>query len=205
MTVLPYDPARDRVLLIEQMREGPLARATRAGRWRPLRAGSIRARRRKRRRGAKRWRRRGWCGTYRGGAILPDAGGCHGVSYIPMWRCATCPTGWRGCSVAEEAEDIRRHLIAFDALMDVVVGRDRQCAVAADRAVAAARTGALAGRVVKEVGKIAHPTYDHRFRLAQAPFRDDRTQASTKATPSSPSFRPGKLPAGSGRCRRGRA
>lgn len=38
-----------------------------------------------------------------------------------------------------------------------------------------------------------------RFRASQAPLRcDDLTQASTKATPSTPSFKPGNVTAGSG-------
>jgi nudix-type nucleoside diphosphatase (YffH/AdpP family) len=123
VTVLPYDPGRDRVLLIEQFRAGPFARGDRnpwsleaiAGRIDPGETAEDCARRE--------------AAEEAGltlGQLLPVA------SYYPSPGAKTeflysfvgladLPDGVAGVhGVAEEAEDIRGHLVSFDSLMDLV-------------------------------------------------------------------------------------
>ncbi len=123
VTVLPYDPRRDRVLLIEQFRSGPYARGDRqpwqleaiAGRIDPGEHPEDAARRE---------------ATEEAGltlgALLPVAqyyptpGICAEFLYSYLALC-DLPDGVEGVfGVAGEAEDIRGHLIGFDALMDLV-------------------------------------------------------------------------------------
>ncbi len=123
-TVLPYDPVRDRVLLIEQFRPGPFARGDAqpwllepiAGRVDPGESPEDAARRE--------------AAEEAGislGALIPIG------SYYPTPAAkseylyafigiAELPDGWTpGASgVADEHEDIRAHVVSFDRLMELV-------------------------------------------------------------------------------------
>ena len=123
MTVLPYDPVRDRVLLVEQFRAGPYARGDAnpwqleaiAGRIDPGEGPEEAARREAVEEAGLQL-----------GALLPVA------AYYPTPGAKTeylysyvalcdLPDGSAGVfGVASEAEDIRGHLLAFDALMALV-------------------------------------------------------------------------------------
>ncbi|MBL4917562.1 NUDIX domain-containing protein [Szabonella alba] len=123
VTVLPYDPVRDRVLLIEQFRAGPLARGDRqpwqlevvAGRIDPGESPEEAARREAVEEA-----------RLHLGALLPIA------AYYPSPGAKTeylysfialtdLPDGSAIIGGEEsEAEDIRGHLVGFDALMDLV-------------------------------------------------------------------------------------
>ncbi|MCV6586491.1 MAG: NUDIX domain-containing protein [Marinibacterium sp.] len=135
--LLPYDPVTDRVLLVEQMRAGPLGRGDRAiwqlepvaGRIDPGETPQEAAQR----------------------EALEEAGlTLHGIEEIaqvyPSPSCtseyyyiflglADLPeTGGSGFGLAQEGEDIRTHIFSFDALMDLV---DRMAAVNAPLVLAA--------------------------------------------------------------------
>ena len=121
--VLPYDPVRDRVLLIEQFRFGPFARGDTqawsveaiAGRIDGGETPEIAARREAREEAGLELHR-----------LIP------GPSYYPSPASKTeylysfigladLPDGITGIhGVATEAEDIRSHLVSFDRLMDLV-------------------------------------------------------------------------------------
>ncbi len=123
VTVLPYDPVRDRVLLIEQFRAGPLARGD-AGAWQlEAVAGRIDAGE-----GPEQAARREAMeeAGLTLGALLPVAEyyPSPGIlteylySYVGL---ADLPDGSAGVFGQEdEAEDIRGHLIPFDRMMDLV-------------------------------------------------------------------------------------
>ena len=106
VTVLPYDPRRDRVLLIEQFRAGPFARGDDQPWLLEAIAGreSIRARHRKRPPGAKRARRRG---STLGellpiGELLPLAGGQGRVPLLLPGASTDLPDGVAGTFGAGE-------------------------------------------------------------------------------------------------------
>ena len=122
VTVLPYDPVRDRVLLIEQFRPGPLARGDRqpwlleaiAGRIDPGETPEESARRE---------------AVEEAGLVIgpmhfaagyypsPGAKAEYLYSYVAL---TDLPDGSAGTfGLAEESEDIRGHLIGFDRLMDL--------------------------------------------------------------------------------------
>lgn len=123
VTVLPYDPLRDRVLLIEQMRMGPLGRGDPlpwqleaiAGRIDPGETPEEAARRE---------------AVEEAGLVLgalekvaeyyptPGAVTEYLYSYVAM---ADLPDGVAGVfGAAEEAEDIKGHLLSFDRLVEVM-------------------------------------------------------------------------------------
>lgn len=123
VTVLPYDPARDRVLLVEQFRAGPQARGDAqcwqleaiAGRVDPGETPEEAARRE---------------AAEEAGLVLqglsliaryypsPGAVSEYLYSYLAL---AELPDGIEGVfGLAEEAEDIRTHVISFDRMMALV-------------------------------------------------------------------------------------
>ncbi|MBI1173138.1 NUDIX domain-containing protein [bacterium] len=123
VTVLPYDPVRDRVLVVEQFRAGPLARGDGqawqieaiAGRIDPFESPQEAARRE---------------AAEEAGLVLndlifvaryypsPGAVGEYLYSYLAI---TDLPDGCAGVfGMEDEAEDIRGHLIGFDALMALV-------------------------------------------------------------------------------------
>jgi len=123
VTVLPYDPVRDRVLLIEQFRAGPLARGDAqpwlleaiAGRVDPGETPEDAARREAEEEAGLTL-----------GALVPVAGyypspgavSEYLYSYIAL---TDLPDGTAGVfGLAGEAEDIRGHLLTFDAAMGLV-------------------------------------------------------------------------------------
>lgn len=122
VTVLPYDPIRDRVLLIEQFRCGPLVRGDTAAWQLEAIAGRIdpgetpeEAARREAMEEA----------GLTLGPLLPVAGyypspgavSEYLYSYVAL---TDLPDGAAGVfGAAEEAEDIRGHLISFDRMMDL--------------------------------------------------------------------------------------
>jgi len=123
VTVLPYDPARDRVLVVEQFRAGPYARGDAnpwqieaiAGRIDPGEAPEDAARREAVEEAGLAL-----------GALLPVAGYypspgiCAEFLYSYVAVC-DLPDGLEGVfGVAGEAEDIRTHLMPFDDLMALV-------------------------------------------------------------------------------------
>lgn len=123
VTVLPYDPVRDRVLVVEQFRAGPLARGDRqcwqieaiAGRVDPFETPETAARRE---------------AVEEAGLTLtdlipvaqyypsPGAVSEYLYSYLALTDLPDDSAGVFG--VASEAEDIRGHLISFDQLMALV-------------------------------------------------------------------------------------
>jgi nudix-type nucleoside diphosphatase (YffH/AdpP family) len=122
VTVLPYDPARDRLLLIEQFRAGPLARGdvqpwlleAVAGRVDPGETPEDAARRE-----AKEEAGISLGPLLRVAGYYPSPGAKSEYlwSYIAL---ADLPDGTAGLhGLADEAEDIRGHLVSFDQAMDL--------------------------------------------------------------------------------------
>lgn len=123
VTVLPYDPVRDRVLLIEQFRAGPYARGDAnpwqleaiAGRIDPGETPDEAARREAVEEAGLTL-----------GELLPVAGyyptpGAKAEFLYSYVALCDLPDGCVGVfGVAGEAEDIRGHLVSFDQLMDLV-------------------------------------------------------------------------------------
>jgi nudix-type nucleoside diphosphatase (YffH/AdpP family) len=124
VTVLPYDPALDRVLLIEQFRAGPFARGD-ANPWSlEVIAGRIDAGETPEEAGRRE-------AVEEAGLALaelipvsryypsPGAKSEYIYSYLAIVDLPDALSGTIG-GVAEEAEDIRTHLVSFDQLMDLV-------------------------------------------------------------------------------------
>lgn len=123
VTVLPYDPVRDRVLLIEQFRAGPLARGDTAawqleaiaGRIDPGETPETAARRE-----ALEEAGLTLSALIPVGQYYPSPGAI--TEYLYSYVALTdLPDGVAGIfGLEEEAEDIRGHLIPFDRMMDLV-------------------------------------------------------------------------------------
>lgn len=123
VTVLPYDPLRDRVLLIEQFRVGPMARGERnpwqleaiAGRIDAGETADVAARREAAEE----------AGLHLGqllpiGQYYPSPGISAEMLYSFLALC-DLPDGVEGTfGLAEESEDIRGHLVEFEQLMAMV-------------------------------------------------------------------------------------
>lgn len=129
VTVLPYDPRRDRVLLVEQFRSGPMARGD-AQCWQlEAIAGRIDAAE-----GPEATARREAveeAGLVLGELILvarcyPSPGGVTEFlhNYVALCDLPDGSDGTHGLEV--EGEDIRTHVIAFDRLMDLVASGEVQ-------------------------------------------------------------------------------
>ncbi|MEO8243829.1 MAG: NUDIX domain-containing protein [bacterium] len=127
VTVLPYDPARDRVLVVEQFRAGPWARGDAqswqieaiAGRIDPGETPEQAARREAVEEAGLRLDRLVEVGRY---YPSPGAVSEYLYSYVAL---TDLPDGSAGVfGEADEAEDIRGHLISFDRLMDLVASRE---------------------------------------------------------------------------------
>lgn len=129
VTVLPYDPVRDRVLVVEQYRAGPMARGDRqcwqieaiAGRVDPFETPEHAARR-------EAVEEAGLTLTVleRVGGYYPSTGAVS--EYLYSYVAVTdLPDGSAGVfGLESEAEDIRGHLIAFDRLMDLLASGEIQ-------------------------------------------------------------------------------
>lgn len=123
VTVLPYDPIRDRVLVVEQFRTGPLARGDAqcwqieavAGRVDPGETPEEAARREAVEEAGLGLRELIDVARY---YPSPGAVSEYLYSYVAL---VDLPDGLAGVfGVAEEAEDIRTHVIGFDRLMELV-------------------------------------------------------------------------------------
>ena len=123
VTVLPYDAVRDRVLLVEQFRAGPLARGdtqlwqveTIAGRVDPFETPEQAARREAEEEAGLTLTDLHFVARY---YPSPGAVSEYLYSYLAL---TDLPDGIAGVfGVEGEAEDIRGHLISFDALMALV-------------------------------------------------------------------------------------
>lgn len=123
VTVLPYDPVRDRVLVVEQFRTGPLARGDGqcwqieavAGRVDPGETPEQAARRE-----AVEEAGLALAGLEEVARYYPSPGAVseYLYSYVALCDLPESVAGVFG--MAEEAEDIRTHVLGFDRLMDLV-------------------------------------------------------------------------------------
>ena len=146
VTVLPYDPVRDRVLVIDQFRAGPVSARRSAA---VADRGDCRADRSGRnagRGGAARGGRGGGAGAGRsaaGGAAITQAPGCSSeflYSFVALTDLPDTAAGVFG--VEGEAEDIRGHLLSFDRLMALVAsGEISNAPTMLTRAIGWHRTG----------------------------------------------------------------
>lgn len=123
VTVLPYDPMRDAVMLVEQFRFGPHARGDKnpwslepiAGRIDPTEAPETAARREAREEARLSMRALHEIGRY---YVSPGAVTEYLISYVGI---ADLPASAEGVSGLEiEAEDIRAHVIPFSQLMSLL-------------------------------------------------------------------------------------
>jgi ADP-ribose pyrophosphatase len=123
VTVLPYDPVRDKVMLVEQFRFGPHARGEAnawslepiAGRIDPHETPEAAARREAQEEARLTMQSMHQVGRY---YVSPGAVTEYLVSYIGL---ADLPDSAEGVSgLAAEAEDIRAHVVSFDQLMAMV-------------------------------------------------------------------------------------
>ncbi|QFT60031.1 ADP-ribose pyrophosphatase [Sulfitobacter sp. THAF37] len=123
--VLPYDPRRDRVLLVEQMRMGPLARGDRTV-WQlePI-AGHIDPGEAPRNAAIREAREEAGL-TLQAIEPIAEVYASPGNStefYYIFLGIADLPDAAEGIGgLPEEGEDIRAHVLSFDALMDLVDG-----------------------------------------------------------------------------------
>ena len=123
VTVLPYDPVRDAVMLVEQFRYGPYARGDRnpwslepiAGRIDPLETPEAAARRESVEEARLSMGAMHVAGRY---YVSPGAVTEYLVSYIGIADLPDTAEGVNGLEI--EAEDIRAHVISFDRLMAMV-------------------------------------------------------------------------------------
>ncbi|MFZ1470680.1 MAG: NUDIX domain-containing protein, partial [Paracoccaceae bacterium] len=121
VTVLPYDPVRDRVLLVEQVRTGPMARGD-VNPWQ-LEAVAGRIDPGETPEGAARREACEEAGLTLGdlqpvAAYYPSTAACSEYVFSYVALCAL-PDGTAGVFGLEaEAEDIRGHLVDFDDLID---------------------------------------------------------------------------------------
>ena len=125
VTVLPYDPVRDRVLLVEQFRAGPMRRGDPlpwqleavAGRIDPGEAPEECARREALEEAGLALGKLLFVGEY-----YPSPGAMTEYLYSYIGLC-DLPDGAAGVfGVADEAEDIRGHILSFEDLMGAVTG-----------------------------------------------------------------------------------
>jgi len=159
VTVLPYDPVRDRVLLIEQFRVGPLRRGDPlpwqleaiAGRIDPGETPEASARREAAEEAGLTLGRLIKVAEY-----YPSPGAMTEYIYSFVAIC-DLPDGVAGVfGKPEEGEDIQGHLLAFDALMAAVAGGEVANATLLLTALWLARErGALRGQA--DGGQSAHP------------------------------------------------
>jgi ADP-ribose pyrophosphatase len=144
-TVLPYDPVRDRILLVEQVRFGPLAQGDpRPGCWNPSRV----HRRGRKPRGLARREAAEEAGLALGdlhfvARYYPSPGGVSQVlfSYVGIADLPDEAAGLGGH--AEEDEDILGHVIGFDRAMELMERaiwstRPRSCRCNGSRCIAIA-------------------------------------------------------------------
>lgn len=123
VTVLPYDPRRDRVLLVEQFRTGPIARGDRAAWQLEAIAGRIdpgETPEEAARREAQEEAGLALADLLPVAQYYPSPGAI--TEYLYSYVALTdLPDGCTGVfGVADEAEDIRTHLIPFARMMDLV-------------------------------------------------------------------------------------
>ena len=123
VTVLPYDPKRDLVLVVEQFRAGPLARGDRqcwqieaiAGRVDPGETPEVAVRREAVEEAGLALRDLTEVARY-----YPSPGAVSEYLYSYVALCDLDPAQAGVFGVAEEAEDIRTHVLGFERFMDLV-------------------------------------------------------------------------------------
>lgn len=160
VTVLPYDPVRDRVLVVEQYRAGPMSRGDRqcwqiegiAGRVDPFETPEHAARRE-----AVEEAGLTLTNLEQVAAYYPSTGAVSEFlySYIAV---TDLPDGSAGIfGLESEAEDIRGHLISFDQLMDLLASGEIQNAPLVLKALWLQRERPRLRQMAGH-GQIAHPT-----------------------------------------------
>lgn len=123
VTVLPYDPVRDRVLLVEQFRVGPHARGDDQPWLLEAIAGRVDAGETPEEAARREAVEEAGLAL---GALLPVAGyyptpGAKAEYLYSYVALSDLPDGMTGTfGLADEAEDIRTHLVGFDRMMDLI-------------------------------------------------------------------------------------